>query len=126
MDKDRILHADVLEPAVAAPGLPDGVRAWTAESARRALDSLQSTKIAALAIDVYDRVVWGFAPAEESWECHRVPDERSLEFAQRSRHEALKWIQSFPRHEVLFGIEFGAQDIAAEARNPRSFIDDAG
>jgi hypothetical protein len=126
MSDDSILGADVLELAVAAPGLPEGMRAWTAESARRALESLRSTKVAVLAIDVYDRVVWGFAPGEESWVCRRSPGERPLEFAHRSRSEALAWIGSFPRRDVLFGIEFGTQDVAADVRARRGDRIDRG
>jgi hypothetical protein len=65
-------------------------------------------------------------PSEESWAGHRVLGELLLEFAHRSRREALDWIKSFPRHDVLFGIEFSTQDAAAEASGSTGFVDDAG
>ena len=71
-------------------------------------------------------MVWGFAPTQESWRCHRVPGKRPLDFANRSRREAWEWIAAFPRENVLFAIEFDTQDAAAEARGHGSFIDDAG
>jgi len=114
MNEGHIFGAEILELAVAAPGLPEGVRGWTTESARLALDSLRSTKVAVVAIDVYDRVVWGFAPSGESWTCHRKVGEPALEFASRSREETAAWIDAFPRQDVLFAIEFSAQDLAAE------------
>ena len=73
---------------------------------------------------IANRVIWGFAPGEEWWTCRRLSGERSLEFAHRSRREALSWIESFPRHDVLFGIDFGTQDVAAEARGHRGLAED--
>jgi hypothetical protein len=52
--------ADVADLAAAAPGLPEGEVGWTAESARRAFQALQSSRVAVVDIEVYDRVVWGF------------------------------------------------------------------
>ena len=78
MSEDQIFVREILELAVAAPGLPEGVRGWTGgKSAQRALESLRSSKVAVLAIYVYDRVVWGFAPGQESWACRRVAQEQS-------------------------------------------------
>jgi hypothetical protein len=126
MNEDRLFVREILELAVVAPGLPAGVRGWTAESARRALESLRSSKVAVLAIDVYDRVVWGYALGQESWVCRRVLSEQSLEFAHRSRREGSDWINSFPRHEVLFVLEFSTQDFAAEASGHPGVFDGAG
>ncbi len=125
MNEERIFGPEILELAVAAPGLPEGVRGWTAESARRALESLRSTKVAILAVDVYDRVVWGFARSDDTWVCRRVVGEQPLEFASRSRREAMDWIEAFPRHDVLFVIEPGAQDQAAAAHGHQGSIVDA-
>ena len=116
MNEDRIFGAEIIELAVVAPGLHEGWRGWTAESACRALESLRSTKVGVVAIDVFDRVVWGFAPSGESWACLRKAGEFSLEFASRSREEAREWIAGFPRNDVLFAIEFSTQDLAAEGR----------
>jgi len=113
--KDRLFPPDVASLAVAAPGLPPATNGWTRESAFRALDALRGSKVAVVNIDVYDKVLWGFASAEESWECDPTPNELASEFALRSRTEARLWIEGFPRLEVLFVIEFSTQDIAAEA-----------
>jgi hypothetical protein len=43
-------------------------------------------------------------------------NERATEFAIRSRTEAEKWIDDFPRSEVLFVLEFIFQDEAAEGK----------
>jgi len=126
MNEERIFVPEILELALAAPGLPEGVRGWTAESARRALESLRSTKVAVLAVDVYDRVMWGFAPSDDAWVCRRVAGEQPLEFAGLSRREAADWIDSFPRHDVLFVIELSAQDFAAAAHGHEGSIVDAG
>lgn len=126
MSEDRIFETHILGLAAAAPGLPEGVSGWTAESARRALDSLRSSKVAVVAIDVYDRVAWGFALSGDSWACHRGSAEPSLDFAMRSRREAQEWISALPREDVLFGIEFSTQDVAAEASGHRGFLDEAG
>src|SRR5919109_395062 len=120
MKEAVIFPRSILELSVAAPGLPDGVRGWTAESARRAVESLRGSKVAVTEVYVYDRVVWGFAPAGETWACYRFPGELSSEFADRSRHEALDWIAAFPRYGVLFTIEFSTQDVAAEATASKS------
>ena len=123
---EQNLTRDILQLAVAAPGLPDGVVGWTAESARQALRSLRGTKVAVLAIDVYDRVVWGFAPGNESWVCQWITGELAADFAHRSRSEALEWIDAFPRHNVLFVIEFTGQDAASEATGTTGRFNDAG
>ena len=107
-------------------GCPRVFEGGRAESAQRALESLRSSKVAVLAIYVYDRVVWGFAPGQESWACRRVAQEQSLEFAHRTRREASDWIKVFPRHEVLFILEFTTQDAAAEAKGHSGLFDDAG
>jgi hypothetical protein len=110
------LPANVASLAVAAPGLPEGSMGWTAESVRRAIDVLHGGKIALVGIDVYDRVVWGFAPADETWICYRLSGEPALAFAARSRAEARSWISRFPRENVLFVLEFSGQDDAAQRR----------
>jgi hypothetical protein len=120
----QLLDRDIRELGVAAPGLPEGTVAWTAESARRLLDSLRTSKIAIADIEVYDRVVWGFAPAGESWACQRAPGELAWEFALRSRADALEWVNAFPRHNVLFILEFNDQESAAEASGLALFDDD--
>jgi hypothetical protein len=109
------LTPEIVDLAVAAPGLPEGIVGWTLESLRRAIDALRSSKIAIVDLEVYDRVVWGFAPSGESWNCQRLPNESASDFALRSRDEARKWLDAFPRSEVLFVIQFSAQDFAAEA-----------
>jgi hypothetical protein len=120
----RFLPADVAALAAAAPGLPEGTSGWTGESARHAFRTLQSSRVAVVDIEVYDRVVWGFAPAGESWTCHRFAGELAADFALRSRREARVWVDNFPRQEVLFIIEFSAQDAAAEATSTVVFDDD--
>jgi hypothetical protein len=124
MRHHRFLPADVAAFAAAAPGLPEGTVGWTGESARRAFHALQSSRVAIVDIEVYDRLVWGFAPAGESWTCHRFTGELAADFAVRSRREAQGWVDNFPRHEVLFIIEFSAQDVAAEATGTEFFDDD--
>ena len=84
----------------AAPGLPEGTLGWTRDSAKRALRSLVG-KIVVSGVTVFDRVQWGFAPAPEFFQCFPVPNERATEFAIRSRTEAEKWIDDFPRSDVL-------------------------
>jgi hypothetical protein len=121
--KNQFLPADAADLSVAAPGLPEGTVGWTAESARRAFQALRSSRVAVVDIGVYDRVVWGFAPAGESWICHRLPNELAADFALRSRREAQAWVGNFPRQEVLFVIEFTAQDAAAEATGTVFFDD---
>ena len=123
MKHQRFSPANVADLAAAATGLPEGTFGWTAESARRAFQALQSSRVAVIDIEVYDRVVWGFAPAAESWTCHRTSSEFAADFALRSRREAQAWIDNFPRQEVLFIIDFSAQDAAAEATGT-VFVDD--
>lgn len=117
---------EVADLAVEVPGLGDGTVGWTAESAKRAIRSLEG-KVAIARIDVFDRVQWGFAPAPESWQCFHLRNERATDFAIRSRAEALSWLDAIPRREVLFVIDFSFQDEAAEATGSFSFEpDDAG
>lgn len=82
--------------------------------------------MAVLAIEVYDRVVWGFAPGTESWTCQWIAGELAADFAHRSRDEALEWINAFPRHSVLFLIEFTGQDVASEGTGTIGRFNDAG
>ena len=89
MRHGEILPTDIVDLAAAAPGLPEGMLGWTAESARRALQALRFSRVAVADIEVYDRVVWGFAPAGESWSCHRLRGELAAEFALRSRRKRL-------------------------------------
>ena len=70
---------------------------------------------------MYDRVAWGFERSEDSWACHRIPRELASDFGLRSRREAQTWIDAFPRSNVLFAIEFDAQDAAAEAAGAVAF-----
>lgn len=122
--RNQFLPADVADLSAAAPGLPEGTVGWTAESARRAFQASRSSRVAVLDIEVYDRVVWGFAPAGESWTCHRFLNELAADFALRSRREAQAWTDNFPRQVVLFVIELIAQDAAAEATGTVFFDDD--
>ena len=118
---DGTLPREIADFAVAAPGLPEGTLGWTAESARQAFHALRPGKIAVIGIEVYDRVVWGFALAEDSWTCNPWPGELASDFALRSRREAQSWIDTFPRSDVLFAIEFSTQDAAAEATGTVTF-----
>ncbi len=67
-----ILPFDVASLAVAAPGLPNGVDAWTRASLQRVFKALRGSVIAIVAVEVYDQVQWGFEPAPESWDCPRM------------------------------------------------------
>jgi hypothetical protein len=76
MTHGQFLAADIADLAAAALGLPEGTVGWTADSPRRAFQALRSSRVAAVDIEVYDdRVVWGFAPAGESWTCYRFTSE---------------------------------------------------
>jgi len=120
MRDSSLFPFEIASLAVAATGLPPGTYGWTRDSAFRALDALRATKVAVVSIEVYDKVQWGFVVSEESWECDLNPHELASEFALRSRAEARLWMQSLPREEVLFIIEFSTQDTAAEAYGVRS------
>ena len=124
MNGASFLPRKIVDLAVAAPAMPEGKLGWTPAAVDRACDALGSSKIAIVGIEVYDRVQWGFAPAAEGWSCHRLPRELVSEFAVRSRRDAHGWISQFPRQDVLFVLEFTAQDAAAEAIRPSFFTDD--
>jgi hypothetical protein len=113
MIDESMFSRTVTDLAVAAPGLPEGTLGWTRESAKRAIRSLVG-KIVVSGVSVFDRVQWGFAPAPEFFQCFPLRNERATEFAIRSRTEAEKWIDGFPRSEVLFVLELSFQDEAAE------------
>ena len=121
MTNATLLPREIIDLAVAAPGLPEGTLGWTAESARQAFYALRVGKVAVTEIEVYDRVVWGFARAEDSWVCNPFPRELASDYGIRSRHEAQSWIDTFPRSDVLFAIEFSTQDAAAEAAGTVTF-----
>jgi hypothetical protein len=71
-------------------------------------------KVAVVQVDVFDRVPWGVAQADEYWQASRLAGENAIDFALRSRREAVDWIDQFPRQEVLYVIEFSPQDDTAE------------
>ena len=126
MIDESMFSRGVAQLAVAAPGLPEGVVGWTAESAKRAFRSLVG-KIAVTSVVVFDRVQWGFEPAAESFQVFPLRNERASEFALRSRREAEQWVNAFARSDVLFVIGFSFQDQAAEATGDVHFKpDDAG
>jgi hypothetical protein len=112
-----MLPPEIAQLGVAAPGLPDGVVGWTVQSAAKLFQSLPG-KVAVGSVQVFDRVQWGFAPAEDWWRPFRRPNESATDFAIRSRREARSWVEDFPRSEVLFVIEFDDQAEAAEAIAP--------
>src|SRR5687768_10266805 len=101
MTNRPFLPREIVDLAVAVPGLPEGTLAWTAESARQAFHALRGGTVAVIEIEVYDRVAWGFAQAEDSWTCNPLPGEPASDFAIRSRHGARSWIDTFPRSDVL-------------------------
>ncbi|MBY0495664.1 MAG: hypothetical protein K2Y23_15760 [Cyanobacteria bacterium] len=113
-----MLAPGIAQLAVAAPGLPDGVVGWTAQSSFELFQSLPG-KVAIGQVQAFDRVQWGFVASEDSWSPFRRPNESATDFAIRTRLEAREWIEQFPRSEVLFVIEFDDQAEAAEAINPR-------
>jgi hypothetical protein len=121
MTNENLLSREIMDFAVAAHGLPEGTLGWTAESARQAFYALRGSKVAVIKIEVYDRVVWGFARSEDSWTCNPFPRELASDFGLRSRREAQSWIDGFPRNAVLFAIEFSTQDAAAEATGKVTF-----
>lgn len=104
--------------AVAAPGLPEDAVGWTARSAITAIQSLPN-KVTIAAIEVFDRVQWGFVLSDDRWRPFRNINERATDFAIRTRREACEWIEAFPRTDVLFVIDFDDQSEAAEAILPR-------
>ena len=104
---------EIAQLGVAAPGLPEGAVGWTAQSAIRVFQSLPG-KLAVGSVSVFDRVQWGFAPADDTWRTFRLANESAADFARRTRSEAKQWVENFPRTEVLFVIEFDDQAAAAE------------
>ena len=105
---------EIAQLGVAAPGLPDGAVGWTAQSALKVFQSLPG-KVAVGSVYVFDRVQWGFGPSDDVWRSFRQMNESAAGFALRTRNEAQRWVETFPRREILFVIEFDDQAAAAEA-----------
>ena len=112
-----MLPPEIAHLGVAAPGLPDDLVGWTAQSASRLFQALPG-KTAIGRVLVFDRVQWGFEPSGDEWHPFRRRNESATDFAIRSRREARSWVENFPRNEVLFVIDFDDQSEAAEGVGP--------
>lgn len=89
--------------------------AWNKRSALAILAQLGGSSVAVLGGDVYRTVAGRLAPAYESWFCERKAQEALLSYAERSRRQALSFIDSFPdldSEELLFALVFGDEETA--------------
>ena len=90
--------------------------AWGKGDALEVIESLRGTKIAILGGDVYRSESWGLAPTYDSWLCDRMEGEQAFEYAQRTRHEARAYIETYGAGQdgnVLFSLRFSTQQEAA-------------
>jgi len=106
------LRADAV--FVEGPGFSE--MAWPREEALAVIESLMGTLVAVSGGDVYRSEAWGFVPAYEYWLCDRIQGEDSVNYAQRSRATAKRFVESHggERPEsVLFALAFDTQQEAA-------------
>ncbi len=102
--------------AVQLPGMDDDDWAWGQADAREALASLTGTIVAVFDVDVYvvphgqDAAVHTGRRASYFYRT----GEQALQFAERSRHDADRFIADSSRGE-LFVLEFSGQDEAEPA-----------
>ena len=98
--------------ALFLPGLLDGQGAWPREEAVEVIQSLEGTTVAVSDVTPFHRVNWGtethWSMSETVWSVHRMNRESDIDYARRSRHEAVAFIGECEDggDEVLFALTF--------------------
>jgi hypothetical protein len=68
--------------------------AWKADDALAVVETVDSTKIAIIEINVYREEAWGFVPTDDNWSCDRMLGETASEFAGRTHECAREFIRN--------------------------------
>jgi hypothetical protein len=97
------------------PELKDGEGAWAREHALGVLTSLEGTSIGICDIAVFDRAPWGYTPSGTAWSIDRSAAELFVDYAHRSRVQALELISSLddPGNSIVVSLTFHRGDEAA-------------
>ncbi|HEX5042155.1 MAG TPA: hypothetical protein VFV75_04565 [Candidatus Polarisedimenticolaceae bacterium] len=87
---------DLRQNALLLPGLFDGQGAWSREEALEVIQSLEGTTVAVSEVTPYHRVTWGtevhWSMSETVWSVHRLRSESEIDYARRSRREAVAFL----------------------------------